>query len=253
MKGKKIAVWFSCGAASAVAAKFTVDHYGTDNDVIVCNTPIAEEDKDNRRFLGDIEQWIGRSIQIVTAKKYPGSSAISVWEDRRYMSGIKGAPCTQQLKKQARYEWTEENKPDYHVLGFTFDEEKRHRLFVLSEIPNVIPILIDHRISKADCYRLLEFYGIDLPIVYKLGYPNANCLGCPKATSPTYWNHVRANHPKVFEARAEMSRRFGARLVRYKGERIFLDELPPDAVGAPMKNMSFECGVFCEVTNKPEV
>lgn len=89
--------------------------------------------------------------------------------------------------------------------------------------------------------------GIELPKIYKLGYPNANCIGCVKATSVTYWNHVRKMHPDVFEERAKMSRDIGCRLTRYKGKRIFLDELPEDAKGRPMKNLDFECGIFCEM------
>jgi hypothetical protein len=46
-----------------------------------------------------------------------------------------------------------------------------------------------------------------------------------------------------------LSRQLGARLVRVKGKRMFLDELPEDAKGNSMKNMNFECGIFCEVTN----
>ena len=37
----KIAVWFSCGAASAVALKLTVDKYGLDN-VYAVNNPVIE-------------------------------------------------------------------------------------------------------------------------------------------------------------------------------------------------------------------
>lgn len=247
--GKKIAVWFSCGGASAVAAKMTIDKYGKDNEVIICNTSIKEEDEDNRRFLHDVEKWIGQKVEIVNSSKYPNQSAVEVWDKVSYMSGTKGAPCTKQLKKEARYEWQEKNKPDYHVLGFTFDEKSRHDLFIVSEIPNVIPVLIDAEITKSDCFAILKYFGISLPRIYKMGYPNANCIGCVKASSPTYWNHVRKMHPTVFTERAEQSRRIGARLARHKGERLFLDELPPDAKGRSMKNMSFECGVFCEITN----
>jgi hypothetical protein len=249
MKGKKIAVWCSCGAASAVASKIAVDLYGKDNEVIVCNTPIAEEDEDNRRFLLDVENWIGQKIEIVIASKWPNSSAEEVWEKRKYMSGNKGAPCTKELKKEARYEWEKVNNPDYHILGFTFDEQKRHNLFVISETPNVIPVLIDAKITKQNCYEILKEAKIEIPRIYKMGSPNANCDGCVKATSPTYWNHIRRIKPEVFKRRAEQSRRLGVRLVRYKGKRIFLDELPEDAIGRPMKNMNFECGIFCELTN----
>lgn len=241
-----IAVWFSCGAASAVAAKLTVEKYGKDHEVRILNNPVKEEDEDNLRFKEDVSKWIGLPIETVSRKKYPSASAVDVWEDRQFMSGPLGAPCTIELKKAARQEWELVNKADWHVLGFTFDEKKRHDRFVLTERSNVLPVLIDSGITKARCFGLLQQSGIRLPNVYLRGYPNANCIGCVKATSPTYWNHVRKQDPDVFAARAEQSRRIGARLVRYKGERIFLDELPANARGQSMKGMDFECGIFCE-------
>jgi hypothetical protein len=132
------------------------------------------------------------------------------------------------------------------VLGFTADEQRRHLNFVLSERTNVLPVLIEAGITKGECFDILKKAKIRLPRIYRLGYPNANCIGCVKATSPTYWNHVRKMHPEVFAARAEQSRRIGARLVRVGGECIFLDELDPLATGRPMKTMDVECGIFCE-------
>lgn len=241
-----IAVWFSCGAASAVAAKKTVEKYSSTHNIRVLNNPILEEDEDNRRFLKDVEKWIGIKIEIVTSKKYPSASAAEVWAAREFMSGPKGAPCTLELKKYARQEWERENKVDWHVLGFTADEKKRHDRFVLTERSNVLPILIDAGITKLDCYSIIQSEGLILPAIYSMGYPNANCIGCVKATSPTYWTHVRNMHPDVFEKRATQSRDIGAKLVRYKGKRMYLDELPEGATGRTMKNMDFECGIFCE-------
>lgn len=241
-----IVVWFSCGAASAVAVQETLRQYGGDHEVRVVNSPVAEEDEDNRRFLNDVADWQGVGVEIASSSKYPDNSARSVWEHRNFMSSPQGAPCTQELKKRVRQEWEAANKPDWHVLGFTADERERYERFILTERDNVLPVLIDAGLSKTDCYgRLLEA-GLELPRMYRLGYPNANCVGCVKATSPTYWNHVRRCHPEVFAERARQSRQIGARLVRYRGQRIFLDELPPDAEGRPMKSMDFECGLFCE-------
>lgn len=97
------------------------------------------------------------------------------------------------------------------------------------------------------CFKILFDAGIDPPRIYKLGYPNANCIGCVKATSPTYWNHVRKVHPQVFEERAIQSREIGCKLVRVKGKRLFLDELDPDIKGYPMKQLKMpECGIFCD-------
>ena len=239
-----IAVWFSCGAASAVAAKLTIEKYGLTHNIIIVNNPIKEEDGDNRRFLNDVSKWIKHPIIEAVNTKIGTSSAYDVWEKRKFMSGPKGAPCTMLLKKEARYEFEKSHTIDYHVLGFTYDEQKRHDRFVKSERENTLPILIDAKITKSNCFKIIEDAKINLPRVYKLLYPNANCIGCVKATSPTYWNHVRKHHPDVFNERAEQSRRLNVRLVRYKGKRIFLDELPVNAVGRKIK--SYTCSIFCD-------
>jgi hypothetical protein len=243
--GNFIVVWFSCGAASAVAARETLRRYGDIAQVTIVNSPILEEDIDNRRFLDDVAAWLNVPITYAINPDYAHCSVEETWNFRKAMSFPNGAPCTVHLKKQARQHWETLHKPDWHVLGFTAEEEHRHRRFVTTERENVIPVLIDAGITKNDCYDILRAEGLRLPRMYDLGYPNANCPGCVKATSPTYWNLVRAAHPDVFASRADQSRRLGVRLVRYQGERIFLDELPSDAKGRPLKSMP-ECGLFCE-------
>lgn len=242
-----IAVWFSCGAASAVAAKKTIEKYGETHLIRIINNPVIEEDADNLRFLKDVEKWLGVTVEFATNKKYSSCSAKDVWTKRRFMAGKDGAPCTLELKKEARYQWERENHADHHVLGFTADpkEVKRHERFILTERP-LLPVLIEAGITKAMCFEIIKAAGIKLPRIYDMGYPNANCIGCVKATTPTYWNHVRKQHPDVFSDRAAQSREIGARLVRVKGKRIFLDELDPLAKGRPMKDMNTECGIFCE-------
>ena len=94
---------------------------------------------------------------------------------------------------------------DYLVLGFTYDEQKRAERFMLTERNNLLPILIEEKITKQDCFDMLLNKGLKLPQIYKHGFPNANCIGCVKATSPTYWNLVRKEFPKVFDDRAEQS------------------------------------------------
>lgn len=244
--GDVIAVWFSCGAASAVAAKKTIELYGDIATVRVVNNPVKEEHSDNQRFLRDVERWLGVEIEIATNDKYPNCSAVEVWAARKFMSGPHGAPCTLELKKMARRQWEEKNHADWHVLGFTFDEQRRAANFQKRERSNLLPVLVNECIRKSDCFRILFAAGIEPPEIYKLGYPNANCIGCVKATTPTYWNHVRKVHPEVFAERAAMSRELGARLVRVNGERIFLDELDENATGDPMETLDFECGSFCE-------
>ena len=239
-----IAVWFSCGAASAAALKLTVEMYGADN-VRAVNNPVIEEHHDNKRFAEDVASWVGVEIEYAINSKYPLASVVDVFDRRKGMAFPHGAPCTVELKKRARQEWEQANPVDWHVLGFTVDERKRHERFVMTERENVLPVLIDANMTKNDCADMIRAAGIKLPEIYGRGFPNANCIGCVKATSPTYWNLVRREFPEVFDARAEQSRRLGARLVRVKNERIFLDELDPSAAGRPLKAMP-DCGLFCE-------
>ena len=250
LKNKTIAVWVSCGLASAVAAKFTVEQYAEQNFVRLLNNPVIEEGQDNRRFLRDVADWCGVPIECVSHPNFPSCSAEEVWEKRKGMSFPHGAPCTQLLKKEARQIWEKTNLIDWHVLGFTADERKRHDRFVLTERSNVLPVLIAQGITKQDCFDIVHAAGLIPPEAYRLGYPNANCRGCVKATSPSYWNLVRNVDPDAFNSRALQSRRLGVRLVRYKGKRIFLDELLKDAKGLPLKRLKMpDCGTFCEEKN----
>ena len=242
----KIAVWFSCGAASAVAAKLTLEKYGKEHEVIVLNNPVLEEDDDNRRFRQQVAAWLGCKIELVINPKWPAASAEEVWKKRKFMSGPKGAPCTGELKIQARQIWEKTNVCDWHVLGFTAEEQHRFERFKLTERKNTMAPLIENGLTKQDCFGVLRKARLRLPRVYGLGYPNANCIGCVKTASPTYWNQVRKVSLGVFNARANLSREIGAKLVRVKGKRIFLDELDPLAKGRPMKAYQFECGIFCE-------
>jgi len=246
ISNQNITVWFSCGAASAIAAKKTIELYGQSNTVTVVNNPVIEEHPDNVRFLKDVQDWLGQKIHISKNSKYPNCSAVEIFDKRKYMGGIAGAPCTQLLKKGARLEWEKTHDIDWHVLGFTYEEKSRSERFMFTERSNLIPVLIDLEITKNDCYNIITKAGLQLPEIYTLGYPNANCIGCVKATSPTCWNHVRKMHPKTFEQRAKQSRRIGAKLVRVKNKRIYLDELKVTDKGRPMKSMNIECGIFCE-------
>jgi len=233
-----VVAWFSCGAASAVAAKIAVEKHSAS----VVNIAVAEEHPDNHRFMRDVEQWLGVEILQATSGT---TSADEVWRRRRFMSSPAGAPCTLEIKKAARYAYQAKHDVAWHVLGFTADERGRHERFIRSETDNVLPLLIDAGLTKGDCFRILSEAGIRLPEMYALGFPNANCIGCVKASSPTYWNHVRRVFPDVFRQRSELADELGAKLVRYRGERIPLSALPPNAKGAPMRDILFECGIFC--------
>lgn len=232
--------WFSCGAASAVAAKLVVDQYGDNSAVVYCDT-MATEHLDNARFFADVERWIDRPITKIRSSRY--ASIDEVFEKRRYLAGVKGALCTTEMKKFPREAW--QRPDDVHVFGYTADEASRADDFEdRNSSLRVEWALIDRGIDKAECLRIVARAGIALPAMYGLGFDHNNCLGCPKATSPGYWNRVRRLFPEVFERRCRQSRLIGAKLVRIRGVRKFLDELPLDA-DAP--DDAIECGPACQM------
>lgn len=219
----RILSWFSCGAASAVATKLAIDdrNYGDRVIPITCDTTESEH-PDNKRFRSECEKWFGRKIVEIKSKDY--NTVDEVFEARRYLAGIAGAPCTTELKKKPRQDFS--TFDDYHIFGFTCDETARIGSFELRNPDlNLIWILRDNRISKQACFKRLIQAGIALPKMYSLGFKNNNCPGCVKASSPKYWNLVRQHFPEVFQRRCEQSRKYGAKLTRVNGVRIYLDEL----------------------------
>lgn len=238
----RLVVWFSCGAASACALKLVADREPL---AVYCDVS-SDEHSDNARFLRDVEQWTGITVQKIKSSKY--SSVEEVFEARQYMAGTAGAPCTVEMKKVPRF--TFQRADDTHIFGMSTDERKRIARFEADNHDlNLSWPLVDAGMSKADCLQMLKDAGIALPLKYLQGYENNNCHGCVKATSPHYWNLVRKTNPEVFARRCEQSRRIGAKLVRYKGERIYLDELRPDAAEVITEDLS--CGPQCADARTP--
>lgn len=240
-------VWFSCGAASAVAAKLAVEN-GDNVHVVYCDT-LAGEHPDNRAFLHRVEEWIDQPIEIIRSEKY--TDIDDVFERTRYMAGIKGARCTVELKKMPRFAYQEPD--DLHVFGLTADESKRIANFEANN-PELSQwwVLQEFNVTKADCYMALTRAGIVLPAMYRLGFKNNNCIGCVKATSAKYWANVRKHFPETFARRAEQSRNLGVRLTRVHGVRIFLDELPLDHTDLTPEE-DIECGPICLTSDRPDV
>lgn len=244
---QRILCWFSCGAASAVAAKMTLKHC-PDSEVLIVNCDTrSSENHDNYRFSKECEQWFGKPIIHIQSEQY--ANVDEVFAKTRYMSGPRGARCTTELKKIPRLKFALPD--DIHVFGFTFDERKRVRDF-RSRNPELHLkwILVEHCMTKDDCYNELKAAGIALPEMYQQGFDNNNCPGCVKASSPWYWDKIRTLYPSVFDRRCEQSRAIGCRLVQiHHHERIFLDELPPGPFKKGRKE-NLSCGPECGLQMK---
>jgi hypothetical protein len=183
-------------------------------------------------------------------------SCEDVWTRTRYMAGIAGARCTIEMKKAVRWAFEAEWHPDLHAFGYTADEERRAERF-RKQNPHtpIVSLLIEQGLNKEACHAIVARAGIEIPEMYRLGFPNANCIGCVNAQSPRYWNRVRRLFPDVFERRATLSREIGARLVKMtKGdcERLFLDELDP-ADDSEDVAPEMECSLLCYIAEQKMV
>lgn len=238
MSKNRVLIWFSCGSTSAYAAKLTIQEY-PDAEVLYCDT-LAYEHSDNRRFMSDVEKWIGKKIKILRSEKY--TDIFDVFDKTGWLVGIGGARCTLELKRKVRELYQESG--DIHVFGFTYEEQKRINSFVERnpELNLYFP-LSEMKITKQDCLNMLMLAGIELPAMYKLGYKNNNCIGCVKGQKG-YWNKIRVDFPDAFERMSKQERKMGVRI----NKDVFLDELNPNS-GNYKSEFDIECGVSCSTGN----
>ena len=239
----RVLIWFSCGAASAVAAKQGLEKY-PDAEILYCDT-LAYEHPDNMRFLQDVSTWLDRPIKLLRSPKY--KDIFDVFDKTGWLVGVGGARCTTELKKNVRKQYSTEG--DLQLFGLTSEEEKRIERFE-DQNPEVWAewILRDQEITKSACYRILQQAGIELPTMYKLGYNNNNCIGCVKGQMG-YWNKIRVDFPEAFERMARQERKMNVAICKsYAGDGkrkvVFLDELDPEA-GRAVPLPDIECGVLC--------
>jgi len=241
---KRVISWFSCGAASAVATKLAIAESKTPVEVVYCR--VKEEHPDNMRFMQDCEKWFGQPIKVLESEKYHGS-IYEVFTKRKYIVGIQGAPCTMFLKKEVRKSYEQPN--DIQVFGYTAEEEDRVNRFIdANNDVNLWSILLDKGLTKSDCLAMIQRAGIELPAMYKLGYQNNNCVGCVKG-GLGYWNKIRVDFPNEFKRMAALEKQLGVKILKSKGERIYLDDLPPNAGDYP-KEQAIECGIFCQMAEE---
>lgn len=215
-----------------------------DADLVVVRCRVDEEHADNDRFAADCVRWFGRPIVELKSEKY-GSSIYTVFAGVKYIAGIAGAACTRVLKREVREKF--QRPDDLHVFGFTADEP--HRVNQLADANNALRFInpaLDAGLTHEDCVAMIGRAGIEIPVLYRMGYKHNNCVGCVKGGAG-YWNRIRVDFPETFERMAKVERLLGAKLVKgIDGVRVSLDELPA-GFGDMRAEPAAQCGIFCEM------
>lgn len=246
-------VWFSAGAASAIAAKLTIAR--SDREVVLAYTDPGSEHPDNERFITDCEEWFGQEVVRLRSDRY--QDTWQVFSERRFLNGPAGALCTVELKKRVRFDF--QRADDRQVFGYTVEEVDRAERFRANnhDVDLVCP-LIDAGLTHADCLGMVENAGIELPVMYRLGYGHNNCVGCVKG-GIGYWNKIRQDFPDVFARMALLEREIGHAICseeRTSGSRkkspVWLDELDPSR-GNFATEPKIECGLLCQIAEQEYV
>ena len=236
--------WFSCGITSAIACKIALLQL-SDVHVIYIDTRTCHND--NERFISDCEKWYGVKIERYTNEKYDG--VLDVIRKRKFINSPYGAVCTFELKKKVRFQ-IEKIYPNFEhqVFGFDFCKKEINRAIRFEQqYPAARPLfpLIENGVTKEKCFTILQKYGIQIPTMYTLGFPNNNCIGCVKG-GMGYWNLIRKKFPLHFSQMAKIERDLGATCIRKNGKPFFLDTLKEN--DGVLKRLEIpECDLFCEV------
>jgi PP-loop superfamily ATP-utilizing enzyme len=236
----RVVSWFSCGAASAYATCLAAEKYGDRLEAVYCR--VKEESEDNLRFLNEFVAKTGIKVKIIGDESM-GYSIFKVFHSRKFIKGPTGAPCTMVLKKNVRKAYQRAN--DVQIFGYTIDEMHRVDRFIDSN--NDVDtdfILVDKEITKPDCMAWFNSMGFTLPIMYRLGYANNNCVGCIKG-GMGYWNAIRVDFPEAFDKMAKTERYVGHAICKDKNGPVFLDDLEPDR-GNFKRDSPGDCGFTCE-------
>ena len=216
--------WVSGGAASAVACILAKE--GGLTDVFVRIDPLSEH-PDNHRFVKDLERLLGPILTISIREwgepRFANVQSVEdVWRIVKAIKFVGGAPCTDKLKRHVRERFCKAHGYNSHIWGFTVDEKVRVNRIKAQPGGHHFP-LIEANMSKKDCFNYLENLGLVLPEMYRFGFNNSNCLGCPKG-GMGYWNHIRKHFPERFAEIARIEREIGASCLK----ECYLDELDPE-------------------------
>lgn len=200
-----IICWWSGGITSAVACKIATDCYGRGGcRVILLDT--GNEHGDTYRFLEDCEKWYGLSIEKLRSEDYKNIQ--ETWYRHKSLNTANGAVCSYMLKRRVREKWEKENTFDHQVFGFEYDKKEINRAKALEmNHPQTKPLfpLIDKKITKDDCIKIVKSAYIKIPEAYNLGFNNNNCLktGCVQG-GIGYWKKIQKEAPELFDRMAKV-------------------------------------------------
>lgn len=145
--------------------------------------PHVGEDEDTYRFLDDVARDLCHDLVTVA----DGRHIWEVFTDDRFLGNTRLANCSKFLKQRPCRAWLDEHAdPADTVVVVGIDWSEEHRLPAIRDgwapYPVWAPLTEAPFLDKAAMVALCEAAGIEVPRLYRAGFPHNNCGGfCVRA------------------------------------------------------------------------
>jgi hypothetical protein len=192
-------VSYSGGACSFLAAKRVIEKNGGPQNVTLLFADTKMEDEDLYRFMRETGEYLGVPVTTISDGRTPWQ----VFHDKKFLGNTRADPCSQVLKRDLLWKWTAANfKPEDTTVYVGLDWQEEHRLVRLREARpgwNIqAPMAERPLMDKGMMLKELKRIGIEIPRLYKLGFPHNNCGGfCVKA-GQAHFAHLLAVMPERY-------------------------------------------------------
>lgn len=199
-------VMFSGGLGSWLTAKRVAAEYGTDDLVLLFadvkgdgNNPHVGEDEDTYRFIREAAADV--SAELVTVAD--GRDIWQVFHDDRFLGNSRLANCSKFLKQKPCREWLEANRdPADTIVYVGIDWTEVHRLPAIeagwAPYPVHAPLTEPPYLDKADMIAVCEAAGIEVPRLYRAGFPHNNCGGFCVRAGQAQMELLLREHPERY-------------------------------------------------------
>jgi hypothetical protein len=136
------------------------------------------EDEDTYRFIREAAENVGATLVTVQ----DGRDIWQVFHDDRFLGNSRLANCSKFLKQKPCRDWLEANHdPADTIVYVGIDWTEQHRLPAIeagwAPYPVHAPLTEPPYVSRDDMFTACEEAGIEVPRLYRAGFPHNNCGG----------------------------------------------------------------------------
>lgn len=205
----RVIVTLSGGKASAWCAAWAFAHYPK-SDIVLYFNDTRWEHPDLYRFLKDLERFFGHRITEDSSWETPEDVFV-----RKHALANNLMPFCSRILKAERLQAFYQHG-DTIIFGIGPDEMKRaHRVVSVYQVvsvkkkkaPKIVFPLIQEGATRDDIDHFFAKAGIEVPLLYRLGFVHNNCSGGCVRAGKKNWLHLLCTLPHVYAERERVEER----------------------------------------------